>query len=70
MRLTQITYKQTVSYKPYHSITVEAVATVETTDTVENAYRDLSNWVSNKIHESADREAPDRPKPFNPESVY
>ncbi|NER36209.1 MAG: hypothetical protein F6J93_19865 [Oscillatoria sp. SIO1A7] len=66
MRLTQITYKQTVSYKPYHSISVEAVADIESSDDWNNAYHTLREWVSRKINESADEETEgDRPKPYN-----
>ena len=70
MQLTQITYKQTVSYKPYHSITMEAVATIETGDNLEEAYRNLSGWVSQKLQQSAERENTHQPKPLKPEDMY
>ena len=63
MQIKQITYKQTVSYKPYHSISVEAVADIESNDDWNNAYLTLREYVSRKINESADEETGgDRPK--------
>lgn len=66
MQITQLTYRQTISYKPFHSITIEAVADIEPEDDRDNACEELQGWIAEKIHEYADKETGgDRPKSSN-----
>ena len=70
MRVTQLTYRQTITPKPYNSVTIEAVIDIESGDKIEECYAKLSGWVSEKLQEAKQREAPELPKPLKPEDMY
>ena len=70
MQMKQLTYRQTITPKPYNSITVEAVVDIESGDNIGDAYNKLRGWVSSRLHKAAEEEAPERPKPLKPEDMY
>ena len=70
MRITQITYRKTITPKPYHSETIEVVADLESSDAVRAAFNNLVALVTNKLNDIKNRYEYKRSNDSKPEDIY